>query len=314
MTRQPHDQFAKQYLTELLTAHGQVEVSRELTSEVRQVDIWFLPTASESTAPQEIGLLGQMASTACLLEPFRNATGIMAVRNCLLKLFALYSDLQRKARREKNLISETDLPCLWILSPSCSGQLLNGFGAKLDNSGNWVKGVYFLPEWFNTALVAINQLPVTEETLWLRILGRDRTQAQAINELLALPDRHPKRRNILEILANWRIKIDKIGESEDLTEDDRELIMNLSPAYLRWREETLEQGREQGKEQGNLEGQRLMVENLLAGRFGTVDLELSRTIEPLMQLPITERTQVLLNLSNLSRQELLDRFGDSRSD
>ncbi|NEQ87403.1 MAG: hypothetical protein F6K26_47520 [Moorea sp. SIO2I5] len=96
-------------------------------------------------------------------------------------------------------------------------------------------------------------------------------------------------------------------ESEDLTEDERELIMNLSPAYLRWREETLEQGREQG----NLEGQRLMVENLLAGRFGTVDLELSRTIEPLMQLPITDRTQVLLNLS---RQELLERFGDSRRD
>ncbi|NEO22840.1 MAG: hypothetical protein F6K57_26945, partial [Moorea sp. SIO4A5] len=34
MTRQPHDQFAKQYLTELLTPHGQVEVSRELTTEV----------------------------------------------------------------------------------------------------------------------------------------------------------------------------------------------------------------------------------------------------------------------------------------
>ncbi len=310
MTRQPHDQFAKQYLTELLTPHGQVEVSRELTSEVRQVDIWFLPTASTSKAPQEIGLLGQMASTACLLEPFRNATGIMAVRNCLLKLFALYSDLQRKARREQNPISETDLPCLWILSPSCSAQLLNGFSAKLSDSGDWVAGVYFLPEWFNTALVAINQLPVTEETLWLRILGRDKTQSQAINELVALPDGHPLRRNILEILANWRIKIDKIEESEDLTEDERELIMNLSPAYLRWREETLEQGREQGKEQGNLEGQRLMVENLLAGRFGTVDLELSRTIEPLMQLPITDRTQVLLNLS---RQELLERFADSRS-
>ncbi|NEQ87347.1 MAG: hypothetical protein F6K26_47205, partial [Moorea sp. SIO2I5] len=226
MTRQPHDQFAKQYLTELLTPHGQVEVSRELTSEVRQVDIWFLPKAS--TAPQEIGLLGQMASTACLLEPFRNATGIMAVRNCLLKLFALYSDLQRKARREQNPVSETDLPCLWILSPSCSAQLLKGFGAKLSDSGDWVQGVYFLPELFNTALVAINQLPITEETLWLRILGRDKTQSQAINELLALPDGHPLRGNILEILANWRIKIDKIEESEDLTEDERELIMNLS--------------------------------------------------------------------------------------
>ncbi len=304
MTRQPHDQFAKQYLTQLLTPHGEVQISREVTSEVRQVDIWFLPAASSSTLPQVLGLLGQIASTACLLEPFRNAIGIMAVRNCLLKLFALYGDLQRKARREKNSVSESELPCLWILSPSCSSNLLNGFAAKLDDSGNWAKGIYFLPELFNTALVAINQLPLTEETLWLRVLGRDQTQSQAINELVALPVGHPLRGNILEILANWRIKIE---ESKDLTEDDRELIMNLSPAYLRWREETLEQGREQG----NLEGQRLMVDNLLAGRFGSIDLELSRIIEPLMQLPITERTQVLLNLS---REELLERFGKSLSD
>ncbi|NEN98647.1 MAG: hypothetical protein F6K50_25015 [Moorea sp. SIO3I7] len=126
MTRQPHDQFAKQYLTELLTPHGEVQISREVTSEVRQVDIWFLPTPSVSTPPQVLGLLGQMVSTACLLEPFRNAIGIMAVRNCLLKLFALYGELQRQARREKNSVSETDLPCLWILSPSCSSNLLNG--------------------------------------------------------------------------------------------------------------------------------------------------------------------------------------------
>ncbi|EGJ31301.1 MULTISPECIES: hypothetical protein [Moorena] len=66
------------------------------------------------------------------------------------------------------------MTCLWILSPYCSTKLLNGFAAKLNDSGNWIEGVYFLPELFKTALVAINQLPVTEETLWLRVLGRDR--------------------------------------------------------------------------------------------------------------------------------------------
>jgi len=37
-----------------------------------------------------------------------------------------------------------------------------------------------------TAVVAINQLPKTEMTLWLRLLGRGTTQADAIAELLAL--------------------------------------------------------------------------------------------------------------------------------
>ncbi|WP_149031043.1 hypothetical protein [Moorena producens] len=120
MTRQPHDQFAKQYLKELLTPHGQVQISREVTSEVRQVDIWFLPAASSSTPAQVLGLLGEMVSKACLLEPFRNAIGIMAVRNCLLKLFALYGDLQRKARREvrpvANLIRQRKAHLRKILS------------------------------------------------------------------------------------------------------------------------------------------------------------------------------------------------------
>jgi len=54
--------------------------------------------------------------------------------------------------------------------------------------------------------------------------------------------------------------------------------MNLSPAYLRWREDTLQEGR------------REVIENLLLARFGTLDEELSRVIEPLLQLPPEEFT------------------------
>lgn len=42
MTRQPHEQFAKQYLEELLSPLGKVEVSREVTDEIRQVDILLI--------------------------------------------------------------------------------------------------------------------------------------------------------------------------------------------------------------------------------------------------------------------------------
>jgi len=69
--------------------------------------------------------------------------------------------------------------------------------------------------------------------------------------------------------------------------------MNLSPAYLRWREDTLQEGR------------REVIENLLLARFGTLDQELSRVIEPLLQLPPEEFTPLLLNLE---REDLLSRF------
>ena len=76
--------------------------------------------------------------------------------------------------------------------------------------------------------------------------------------------------------------------------------MNLSPAYL--------QQREEWKQEGNLEGQLSMIASLLEGRFGTLDSELSGLVEQIGQLPVSERTQLLLSLGNLSREELLQRF------
>ncbi|EDX71444.1 hypothetical protein MC7420_10 [Coleofasciculus chthonoplastes PCC 7420] len=82
-----------------------------------------------------------------------------------------------------------------------------------------------------------------------------------------------------------------------LSNADRELIMNLSPAYFKWREEVVLEGRR--------EGQRQMVENLLLEKFGEINEELARIIEPLMQLNTRERSQAILQLS---REELLTRF------
>jgi hypothetical protein len=181
---------------------------------------------------------------------------------------------------------------------------LNGFGAKLDESGNWGEGVYFLPEFQKAALIAINQLPATEDTLWLRVLGKRGTQKRAIDELVALPEGNPFQRSILPILANWRINVER---SENLSDEDRELIMNLSPAYLKWQEETLQKGRQEGRQEGRLEERRQMVENFLRVRFGELNEELSGAIAPMLQLPPEELTRLLFNLS---REELLVWFGD----
>ncbi|WP_313926651.1 hypothetical protein [Anabaena sp. FACHB-1237] len=43
MTRQPHDQFAKEYLEELLKCLGMVEIDKNVKSQVREIDIWFSP-------------------------------------------------------------------------------------------------------------------------------------------------------------------------------------------------------------------------------------------------------------------------------
>jgi len=72
MTRFPHDQFAKDYLKELLTTLGQVETSRNIAGEVREIDVWFTPAPTATSNPQALGILAQFATTPALFEPFRN--------------------------------------------------------------------------------------------------------------------------------------------------------------------------------------------------------------------------------------------------
>lgn len=85
--------------------------------------------------------------------------------------------------------------------------------------------------------------------------------------------------------------------TQNQDEEDRELLMRLTPLY--------QQDREQAKQQGIQQGERLVVENLLKFRFGEIDNELQEIIEPLLTLPPEEFTPLLLQLS---REELINRF------
>jgi hypothetical protein len=116
MTRQPYDQFSKQYLEELLSPLGRVEVSREVTDKVRQVDILFSAAPTPQGDQESLGLLGRIAVGISLLEPFRNQPSRTEVRNCLLKLFTVIAEQGRKAKREKTNLPEDNLARLWILA------------------------------------------------------------------------------------------------------------------------------------------------------------------------------------------------------
>jgi len=175
------------------------------------------------------------------------------------------------------------------LTPSASSQLLGGFGAKLDEE-NWGEGIYFLAPSLRTAITVIHQLPPTEATLWLRILGRGKVQARAIDELESLPEDHPFRVNALELLLNLRTSL---TNDQELEQEDRELIMRLSPLYTSRLQEELDAGLQQGLQQG----ERLVIENLLKARFGNLDPDLSLIIERILLLPVEEFTPLIINSS-----------------
>ncbi|BAZ32878.1 hypothetical protein NIES4074_53850 [Cylindrospermum sp. NIES-4074] len=129
MTRQSHDQFAKEYLEELLAPLGTIKKSEKVKSEVQEIDVWFEPFSPQPKGNLPLGLLGKMATTQCLLEPFRNPPSEVEIRSCLLKLYAVHGDVLRKSKRENRTISEAELPILWILTPTFSSRMIQGLGA-----------------------------------------------------------------------------------------------------------------------------------------------------------------------------------------
>jgi len=307
MTVFPYDQFAKDYLKELLSPLGEVETSRNIAGEVREIDVWFVPGA-QATSTTSLGLLGRLATTAGIFEPYRNAIDLEDVHNCMGKLISVCAFLARQARRNNTRVEDKDLPHLWIISPTASDSLLRGFGAQLDLD-NWGNGIYFFPEHWKGAIVVIHQLPRTPETLWLRMLGKGRVQEEAIDELTALPENDPLRGVALELLSNLKAILEV---NQNLEPEERDLIMRLSPLYEQRLAEATQQGIERGIEQGIgqgvRQGQRIFVENLLRAKFGELDEELMAIIEPLLALSPADSTALLLQLSNLSRAELLARF------
>ena len=112
MTRTPFDQFSKQFLEQFLSPLGEVQISQEVAGEPRSVDVRFTPATQPGIAPSTLGLLGKLAATPCLIEPFRNPPSDAEVKNCLLKLLLVHADLHRQANRERQPLADNALPHL----------------------------------------------------------------------------------------------------------------------------------------------------------------------------------------------------------
>jgi hypothetical protein len=296
MAKNPFDSFSKQLLEEILSPYGAVEVSREVPGESQFVDVYFEPSQT-AMARTELGLLGRIAQTPCLLEPFRNQPTPSEIRSCLLKLFQTHGDYQRKARREKESIQENDLPHLWVLASSASENLINGFGFTASN--NWPSGVSFLHPFHRTAIISINQLPRTEETLFLRLLGKGQTQKQAVDEVIGFDAEDSRRSAILRLLSNWKISLKITGK----TEEEQELMMVLSQAYLEWEQQTEQRGEQRGERRGEQIGETRLVLRQLTRRIDDVPSEVRSQIQALSLTQLELLGEALLDFTSLSDLE-----------
>lgn len=290
MTRIRFDQLAKQYLEEFLEPLGTVQRNLEVPGEPKFVDVWFTPAPESTTTARNLGLLSRIATTPCLLEPFRNAPTRQEIRSCLLKLLWIQEDQRRKIEQDGRTQAEHDLPKLWILAATTTSRVIAEFGGQ--PRADWGLGVYFLPEAFKTVIVAIDELSSTPETLWLRILGRDGVQQQAIAELLKLPTDDPQRSRVLQLLVNWRITLEL---SSELAQEEKGLMANLSQAYLEWEQQT----EERGIQRGVLQEARSLILRQLTRRVGELSETARSQIEALSILQLETLGEALLDFRDV---------------
>ncbi|NJM45494.1 MAG: hypothetical protein HC860_04415 [Alkalinema sp. RU_4_3] len=111
---------------------------------------------------------------------------------------------------------------------------------NVETDPTWGPGIYFRCNAERTGIIVIHELPKTKDTILLRLLGKGSVQAEAIKELTNLPKDHPYLQETLRHISILQINL-KLRQNK--TKDIKEVIMNLSPAYEKWHEEAIAQGR-----------------------------------------------------------------------
>lgn len=291
MTRFIYDQFSKDYLDGLLLPYGKVTANQIVVSERLEIDVCFSPTVDK--LPDELGLLGKLASRFCLFEPYRNPVTPYQIRACLGKLIAVEGEMIREFKRQKQSFTEADLPYLWILTPTASERIINGLKGEITSELG--EGVYLLGEIFRTGIVVIHQLPITPETLLLRLLGKGGVQSNAITEVESLSNDHPLKLIILEQLYNLQ---QNLFIQNDVDSEDREVIMRLAPLYQQDRAKAIQEGRQKGRQEGRQEEGLSLILRQLNRRIGSISPSLEQQIRSLSLNTLEDLGEALLDFNS----------------
>jgi len=94
MSRIRHDQFAKELLAGLLETVGKPQTEVNVTSEVRRIDLLFVPLPEKGEFRQR---LGRIAATACLIEPYKICQLLLSQECQFLRQMTRYQILPKSS-------------------------------------------------------------------------------------------------------------------------------------------------------------------------------------------------------------------------
>jgi hypothetical protein len=262
------DQFAKSLLDKLLRPVGSVRSEYEVRSTVQAVDMWFVPEPERAAERARLGALAPISEETCMLEPFQQAPGLQEVRACIRKQYNLAHWQEQEARAaQKEMASQaaqvaspaqeqtaltnetatTDpaFPRLWILSAGRPETVLSRYEMRRmdgDDGGDehcWLPGFWQAADGHALHVVVLRDLPVTLDTLFLRLMGAGATHRRAVADIAALPRDSWQYQLAMPLLLAHRIKMPP-GLYDD-SEDDMQYTETLERLYAEWEQRVKDQ-------------------------------------------------------------------------
>ncbi len=187
-------------------------VNPEIIAEAELVDLLFEPDRCKSRA--HLGLLGSLVFAPSIIDCLRWTPTADDVQNSLSQWLRWNSENtggivaieappvdETEAEAEFEAAAERVVDrLLLVIVPSITEDLLDGFGIRPSTH---LPGLYQFPPAYCTQIIVTSELPEHLSTLWLRLLGRGRTQRTAIQELIDLDPEQPLRTTALQSFQQW---------------------------------------------------------------------------------------------------------------
>jgi hypothetical protein len=282
--RNRFDQLAKNILRDALQLVGTVETQAEVISAPPQaIDVWYVPDPALRASGRDLGMLAQIASEPCMIEPFHSALDIGELRDCLRKQLTWHHSLDRSTS------GGAPFPALWILSAGRPVTAIESFRLAPDPDGP--ASVYASGPGLRLYVMVLSELPSTRETLLLRLLGSGRTLRGAIADLMALPKGTWERTIAVPWLVRLRFEVPQDTSARSIEEE--ELIVEIQ----KWYEELEQQIGQAARLEGKLEGE---IEARIATMTSIFTKRLGRRLSDAEQVVLSER------LEHLGEDRLVD--------
>ncbi|MBI5517510.1 MAG: hypothetical protein HY909_27315 [Deltaproteobacteria bacterium] len=222
--------LAKDLWRDTLGDAGRVSTEVEVAAPPQRADTTFLPNPAGRALLKERGLLGRIAQAECMLEAFHDTPDPEEVRDC-----------HRKYLTWRRTLSGAVDPALWLVVAGDPRAARKAF--HLRRLRGWPDGVYAAAEGFGLRLLSVSALPVSRDTLALRLFGRGSVLKTAARELLALPEGAWELR-LLPMLLRWRTEIPELPTRR--TPDEEDFVSNAQQILDQWERRATDRGVDKG--------------------------------------------------------------------